>query len=150
MERALQRSILGHMCGSLFCSTSVQRTPRRPSSMASVSPTGPAPTIRTSVSMLRSRPLDVSLDRLPLLVDPAVGLGLLDHGAEALLPGGVARHLRPLAQRILENPRGRSVRQLGGSGQCLAGGVEAALAALDHEFEGAEVVAVLQRDAIVG
>src|SRR5215471_5982956 len=47
--RALQRSILGSLAGAGFCSTMVQPTPRRPSSSASVSPTGPAPTMRTWV-----------------------------------------------------------------------------------------------------
>ena len=47
--RALQRSILGRNSGAAFCSTSMQRTPRRPRSTASVSPTGPPPTINTSV-----------------------------------------------------------------------------------------------------
>jgi hypothetical protein len=51
MVRALQRSIFGRNCGALFRSISVQRTPRRPSSTASTSPTGPAPTIKTSVSI---------------------------------------------------------------------------------------------------
>src|SRR5215212_9132937 len=49
MVRALQRSIFGRNCGASFFSTSVQRTPRWPRSTASVSPTGPAPTMRTSV-----------------------------------------------------------------------------------------------------
>src|SRR2546425_6503083 len=48
--RALQRSILGRNCGASLRSISVQRTPFWPRSMASVSPTGPAPTIKTSVS----------------------------------------------------------------------------------------------------
>src|SRR5712691_9724156 len=51
MVRALQRSILGRNCGASFCSTTVQRTPRRPRSMASVRPVGPAPMMRTWVSM---------------------------------------------------------------------------------------------------
>src|SRR6185437_7273522 len=50
MVRALQRSILGRNCGDSFCSIRIQRTPRRPRSMASVKPTGPAPTIMTWVS----------------------------------------------------------------------------------------------------
>src|ERR1044072_4784281 len=49
MVRALQRSILGRNCGASFCSIRTQATPRRPSAMASVSPTGPAPTMRTWV-----------------------------------------------------------------------------------------------------
>src|ERR1043165_5231429 len=49
MVRALQRSILGRNCGASFCSIRTQRTPRCPSAMASVSPTGPAPTMRTWV-----------------------------------------------------------------------------------------------------
>src|SRR6185503_6592768 len=97
MERALQRSIFGHMCGAFFCSISVQRMPRRPRSSASVSPTGPAPTMRTSVSISPASgllgPLDVGFDRLLLFVDPAVRLGLFDHRAEVLLPCRVARHL---------------------------------------------------------
>ena len=48
--RTMQRSIFGHMCGAVFCSIRVQRMPRRPRSMASVRPTGPAPTISTRVS----------------------------------------------------------------------------------------------------
>src|ERR1043165_1309623 len=55
MERALQRSILGRNCGALFRSIRVQRTPRLPRSYASVRPTGPAPTIRTSVSTTPSQ-----------------------------------------------------------------------------------------------
>ncbi len=51
MVRALQRSIFGRNCGSGLRSISVQRTLRRPSSTASTSPTGPAPTIKTSVSI---------------------------------------------------------------------------------------------------
>ena len=50
MVRALQRSILGRNPGASRLSISRQRTPRRPRSIASVRPTGPPPTIRTSVS----------------------------------------------------------------------------------------------------
>src|SRR3974377_1733158 len=50
MVRALHRSILGRSCGASFCSSKVQRTPRRPRSMASVRPPGPAPTTMTSLS----------------------------------------------------------------------------------------------------
>src|ERR1700675_4417349 len=49
MLRALMRSIFGRNAGSAFCSMMVQRTPRRPRSMASVRPVGPAPTIRMSL-----------------------------------------------------------------------------------------------------
>src|SRR5258708_25617020 len=45
------RSIFGSNAGRAFCSISMQRTPRLPRSMASVSPVGPAPTIRTSLSI---------------------------------------------------------------------------------------------------
>src|ERR1700704_2780020 len=51
MLRAGTRSILGRNCGASFCSISVQRMPRRPRSTASVSPVGPAPAMRTGVSM---------------------------------------------------------------------------------------------------
>src|SRR5687768_1416947 len=54
MVRALQRSIFGRNCGAALRSISVQRTPFWPRSMASVSPTGPAPTMRTSVSYKRA------------------------------------------------------------------------------------------------
>src|SRR5436305_2219884 len=54
MLRALQRSIFGRNCGASFCSIRMQRTPRRPRSYASVRPTGPAPTIRTSVFTMRA------------------------------------------------------------------------------------------------
>src|ERR1043166_5600309 len=54
MVRALQRSIFGSLAGAGFCSMRVERTPRRPSSSASVSPTGPAPTMRTWVSKPRA------------------------------------------------------------------------------------------------
>ena len=47
--RALHRSIFGRNSGAGLFSIKAQRTPRRPRSMASVSPTGPAPTTRTSV-----------------------------------------------------------------------------------------------------
>ncbi len=56
MLRAFTRSILGRNCGASFCSMSVQRTPRKPRSTASVSPTGPAPTMRTWVSILALTP----------------------------------------------------------------------------------------------
>ena len=56
MLRALQRSIFGRRCGASLRSISVQRTPRRPRSSARVSPTGPAPTIRTWVSMRGGNP----------------------------------------------------------------------------------------------
>src|SRR5436309_775659 len=49
--RALQRSIFGRNSGAAFFSTSMQRTPRRPRSIARVRPTGPAPTTSTSVTM---------------------------------------------------------------------------------------------------
>ena len=49
--RGLQRSIFGYPSGASFFSISVQRTPRLPRSMASVSPTGPAPTMSTCVSI---------------------------------------------------------------------------------------------------
>ena len=45
MVRAFTRSIFGRKAGSNFCSTRTVRIPRRPRSSASVSPTGPAPTI---------------------------------------------------------------------------------------------------------
>ena len=47
MVRALQRSIFGRKAGACLRSISVQRMPRNPRSMASVSPTGPAPTTMT-------------------------------------------------------------------------------------------------------
>src|SRR5688500_15002395 len=53
MVRALQRSIFGRNCGASLRSTSVQRTPFCPRSIARTSPTGPAPTMRTSVSSKR-------------------------------------------------------------------------------------------------
>src|SRR5579875_544980 len=53
MVRALQRSILGSWIDVSFFSTSRQRTPRVPRSSARVSPTGPAPTMRTCVSITR-------------------------------------------------------------------------------------------------
>src|SRR5688572_20710865 len=53
MVRALQRSIFGRNCGASLRSTSVQRTPFWPRSTARTSPTGPAPTMRTSVSNKR-------------------------------------------------------------------------------------------------
>src|SRR5262249_55611997 len=58
MVRALHRSIFGKKAGASFCSMSVQRTPRLPRSTASVSPTGPAPTIRTCVSGMHSLATD--------------------------------------------------------------------------------------------
>ena len=45
---------------------------------------------------------------------------LLDHCAEARLPGGVLRHLGPLPQRLLEDPRVGRVDQLRRSGEALA------------------------------
>src|SRR5580658_378283 len=50
--RALTRSIFGKNAGRSFCSMSMQRTPRWPRSVASVSPVGPAPTIKTSLSIV--------------------------------------------------------------------------------------------------
>src|SRR5688572_5407784 len=55
MVRPLQRSILGRWLALALRSISVQRTPRRPRSRASVSPTGPAPTISTWVSTATGR-----------------------------------------------------------------------------------------------
>src|ERR1700683_2122392 len=52
MVRALTRSIFGKNAGRSFCSMRMQRTPRWPRSIASVSPVGPAPTIRTSLSIM--------------------------------------------------------------------------------------------------
>src|SRR5271155_594711 len=52
MVRALTRSIFGRNSGFGFCSMRMVRTPRRPRSMARVSPVGPAPTIRTSQSIV--------------------------------------------------------------------------------------------------
>src|SRR5712692_7460525 len=52
MVRALQRSIFGRNAGASFCSMTMARTPRSPRSMASVKPVGPAPTMRTWVSMV--------------------------------------------------------------------------------------------------
>src|SRR4051812_41755893 len=49
MVRPLQRSILGKRLCVWLRSTSVHRTPRRPRSSARVRPTGPAPTMSTSV-----------------------------------------------------------------------------------------------------
>src|SRR6266702_2344520 len=156
MERALHRSILGHMCGASFCSTSVQRTPRRPRSSASVRPTGPAPTMRTSVSMracvncglwrgrLLLGPFDVRPDRFLRVVDPAMRFGLLDHGAEIALPRGVACDLRALAQRLLVDPGGGLIRDFGGSGQRPPRLIEPRRAAFDQKLERAEIVAVFE------
>src|SRR6266513_3628339 len=54
--RALPHSIFGRNCGASFCSIKVQRTPRLPRSMASVSPTGPPPTTSICVSIARILP----------------------------------------------------------------------------------------------
>src|SRR5215470_1215568 len=54
MVRALHRSIFGRNCGASFCSSRMQRTPRRPRSIARVKPTGPAPTIMTWVFTIPS------------------------------------------------------------------------------------------------
>src|SRR4029079_12910195 len=65
--RALQRSIFGRNSGAGFASINVQRAPRRPRSMASVNPTGPAPTIRTSVVIGGThQQIEVALCRLAL------------------------------------------------------------------------------------
>src|SRR5262245_27332341 len=63
--RALHRSIFGRNSGAGSFSTSVHATPRRPRSMASVSPTGPAPTTTTSVD--GSRTSERSLHRFRLV-----------------------------------------------------------------------------------
>src|SRR6202035_1604775 len=52
MVRALMRSIFGRKAGRSFCSMMVHRTPRLPRSIASVRPVGPAPTIKTSLSIV--------------------------------------------------------------------------------------------------
>src|SRR4051812_47102185 len=54
MVRALQRSILGRKAGASLISSRTQPMPRLPRSTASVSPTGPAPTITTCVSAMTS------------------------------------------------------------------------------------------------
>src|SRR6266540_504152 len=93
-------------------------------------------------------PLDVRLDGLALVVDPAVRPRLFDHGAQRLLPGLILRDLGPEAQRRLENPRGVVIRDLGGVGERAADRVE--VGAFDHQLEGAKVVAVFERDAAAG
>src|SRR6185312_12075544 len=50
--RALQRSIFGNFAGAALRSNKTHGTLRWPRSMASVKPTGPAPTMITSVSIL--------------------------------------------------------------------------------------------------
>src|SRR5437660_12045908 len=90
MVRALHRSIFGRRAGAGFFSISRQRTPRRPRSTASVSPTGPAPTMRTCVS-------------IGFLV-PATGRGL--HRAQGFYRIRRAREIRPLAfPNPSEDPR---------------------------------------------
>jgi hypothetical protein len=95
-------------------------------------------------------PLDMRLDRLLLLVDPAVWLCLLDHRAEILLPRRVVRDLGSLPQRLLENPGFLLIRQLRGVHERAPGLIEPRRSALDDKLEGAEVVAVFQRDASIG
>ena len=73
----------------------------------------------------------MGLDRLLLLVDPAVRLGLLHHGAEIALPCGVAGDLGPLPQRLLVNPGGGLVRQFGGVGERAPGLIKPGRAALN-------------------
>src|SRR5580704_7308814 len=94
MVRALMRSIFGRNAGCAFCSIRVQRTPRLPRSMASVSPVGPAPTIRTSLSIAlysknrRSSRRQQSGQLLERLIGRIGALSrrrideLIDHGAE--------------------------------------------------------------------
>src|SRR3989442_15572567 len=73
MLRALTRSIFGKNCGASFCSTSMQRTPRRPRSTASVSPVGPPPAMRTWVSMMILKSYN-ELRALPLPGGERVGV----------------------------------------------------------------------------
>src|SRR5215211_7443130 len=111
--RALQRSILGRNWGVSFRSMSSQRMPLRPRSMASVKPTGPAPTMMTCVSNSRPRsqrehPLGIQLKEL-LLVRLAQGQLVLDpHLFRYVLVWVIHRvhHSVRADQRVHEHDRG--------------------------------------------
>jgi hypothetical protein len=87
----------------------------------------------------------MGLDRLALVVDPAVRPRFLNHTGEILLPPGVAVDAWPLAQSILEDPGGLWVRQFGFARDRLAHRAKAVRSALDHELESAKVAAVFEQ-----
>src|SRR5262245_14265014 len=96
-----------------------------------------------------SNPLDMRLDGLARVVDPAVRPGLFDHLVERLLPVGVLRHLGTAAERRLQHPGGFLVIKLGETVQRTSRVVDSGNLALDHHLEGAEVIRVFQGDVAV-
>src|ERR1044072_6261720 len=100
MVRALMRSIFGRNAGLSFRSINVHLTPRWPRSMASVRPTGPAPTIRTWVS-----------DNEELLKTRSGMVGncvLAGHGVLPRLQGGVIWRVFPGLYPVPPGPAGLS------------------------------------------
>src|SRR6185437_7246880 len=90
-------------------------------------------------------PLDVCLDCLALVVDPAMRPRLFDHGGEIILPRRVFLDARPSAQRILEDPRRSWFGQFGFSRDRFANRLEPVGVAFDDKLEYAEIVAVLEQ-----
>jgi hypothetical protein len=86
------------------------------------------------------------LDRLPRVVNPAVRPRLLDHGRKIPLPRVIAFDVRPVAQRIFQDPGGLGIRQFGSAGNGLADRIEIAAVARGDEFESAKIVAVFERE----
>jgi hypothetical protein len=86
------------------------------------------------------------LDRLAVVVNPAVRPCFLDHCRKIPLPSVVAFDARPVAQRIFQDPCGLGIRQFGGTGHRLADRIEIAAVAGGDEFEGAKVVAFFERE----
>src|SRR5271169_4917369 len=92
---------------------------------------------RRRLRLLRSRdPLDVRLDLLAAVVDPAMRPRLLYHRGQILLPGCVVFDTRPAAKRVFEDPGGIGIGQLCLIGDSAAYCLELSTVALDDQFEG--------------
>src|SRR5262245_5685449 len=136
MVRALQRSIFGRNWGASFCSTTSARTPRRPRSMASVKPVGPAPTMRTCASMCLTD--FTALSVLPVrLSHQMISLGCFHAGCNRLEIGEFRSFLHEVADGAFE----RLQTAVGGRAQRVLH-----LHRLEHDEGGA----ALQSDARLG
>src|SRR6516225_5907280 len=101
MVRALQRSIFGRNWGASFCSITIARTPRRPRSMASVKPVGPAPTMRTCASICLTDLTAASMRLVPQS-HRMISLGCFHFGCNRLEIGELRSFLHEVADGAFE------------------------------------------------
>jgi hypothetical protein len=92
----------------------------------------------------------MGFDRFSRIVDPTVRPHLLDHGRKVALPRVIAFDIRPVTQRVFQDPSGLRIRQLGRASHRFTDRVEIAAVAGGDKFESAKVVAVLEGEFASG